>query len=367
MIKYLELERVTRRHEPELTEAVNRVIRSGWYLLGEEVARFEARFAAYCDALACIGVANGLDALSLIFRAYLEMGTMREADEVIVPANTYIASILAISENRLTPVLVEPDSETFTIDPARIEAAITPRTKAILVVHLYGQVCDMDPIRAIARKYSLKIVEDCAQSHGACYKGVKCGSLGDAAGFSFYPGKNLGALGDGGAVTTSDKELETVIRRLANYGTERKYINTYKGKNSRLDEIQAAVLSCKLERLDEETRIRRQIADRYCRLITNPSLRLPVLKEPQQHVWHIYPVLTPHRDQLQAYLLREGIETLIHYPVPPHKQQAYAEWNQLSFPITERIHKEILSIPLYPALTDAETDRIIEALNNWRP
>lgn len=366
MIKYLELEKITRRHEPALSEAVARVVRSGWYLLGKEVANFEHRFANYCGVKACVGVANGLDALSLIFRAYLEMGVMKEGDEVIVPANTYIASILSVSENRLVPVLVEPDIATLNIDPLQIEKAITPRTRAILVVHLYGQVCQMEQIQAIACKYGLKIVEDCAQSHGACYQGVKCGALGDAAGFSFYPGKNLGALGDGGAVTTSDEQLETVIRRLANYGTARKYVNEYKGLNSRLDEIQAAVLSCKLQQLDQETAVRRAIAQRYGREITHPSLQLPQIKSPEEHVWHIYPVLTEQRDALQSYLLNEGIETLIHYPIPPHRQQAYAEWNHLSFPITEQIHQQILSIPLHPALKEEEVDYIIEKLNGWK-
>lgn len=367
MIRYLDLKKITRRYEPALSETVARVVASGWYLLGSEVARFEERFAGYCGTGHCIGVANGLDALSLIFRSYIEMGVMREGDEVIVPANTYIASILAISENRLVPVLVEPDTLRYNIDPEKIEAAVTSRTRAILVVHLYGQTCDMTPICEIASRRGLKIVEDCAQSHGAVYKGTKCGALGDAAGFSFYPGKNLGALGDGGAVTTSDEVLATVIRRIANYGTSRKYINEYKGRNSRLDEIQAATLSLKLEYLDADTRRRRQIALRYRREIVNRAVVLPQVVCEEEHVWHIFPILVEKRDQLQVYLRDAGVETLIHYPVPPHLQQAYREWNELSFPITERIHREELSIPLHPALTDEEVTTVINALNSWQP
>ncbi|MEG1587518.1 MAG: DegT/DnrJ/EryC1/StrS family aminotransferase [Bacteroidales bacterium] len=365
MIKYLELKKITDRYEPELSLAVQRVVNSGWYLLGEEVRNFESQFAEYCGTRYCIGVANGLDALSLIFRTYLEMGVMEEGDEVIVPANTYIASILAISENRLTPVLVEPDPETLNIDPDRIEEVITPRTKAILVVHLYGRVCEMDPIRVLADTYQLRIVEDCAQSHGVRAGEKRCGSLGDAAGFSFYPGKNLGALGDGGAVTTSDEELATMLRQIANYGTSRKYINTYKGRNSRLDEMQAAILSCKLPCLEQENSIRRKIAQRYRSEVRNTLLRLPAVVKEESHVWHVFPILTPYRDLLQTYLKDRGIETLIHYPIPPHKQAAYPEWSHLSFPITELIHRQILSIPLHPALTDAEIDKIIAALNHF--
>lgn len=365
MIKYLELKKITARYEPDLSQAVRRVIDSGWYLLGGEVAQFEADFAEYCGCRYCIGVANGLDALSLILRSYLEMGILAEGDEVIVPANTYIASILAVSENRLTPVLVEPDPCTFNIDPVQIEAAITSRTRAILVVHLYGRICDMGPIRGLADRYRLKIIEDCAQAHGAAYGNIRCGSLGDAAGFSFYPGKNLGALGDGGAVTTSDELLATVLRRIANYGTAQKYVNEYRGRNSRLDEIQAAVLRCKLIRLDQENQIRRHIASRYCSEIENPRIILPEVSDENSHVWHIFPVLTKGRDRLQAYLYQHGIETLIHYPIPPHKQEAYREWNHLSFPITERIHHEILSIPLHPALEEDEINHIISVMNRW--
>lgn len=367
MIRYLDLKKITSRYEPALSQAVARVVASGWYLLGKEVARFEERFAEYCGARHCIGVANGLDALSLIFRSYIEMGVMQEGDEVIVAANTYIASILAISENRLVPVLVEPDTLRYNIDPEKAEAAVTPRTRAILVVHLYGQTCDMTPIREIASRRGLKIVEDCAQSHGAVYKGTRCGALGDAAGFSFYPGKNLGALGDGGAVTTSDEVLATVIRRIANYGTSRKYINEYKGRNSRLDEIQAAVLSLKLEYLDADTLRRRQIALRYRREIVNRAIVLPQVVCEEEHVWHIFPILAEKRDQLQTYLHDAGVETLIHYPVPPHFQQAYREWQNLSFPLTERIHREELSIPLHPALTDEEVTTVINVLNSWQP
>lgn len=367
MIKYLDLKQITERYEPALSQAVARVVASGWYLLGNEVKRFEERFAAYCGTNHCIGVANGLDALSLIFRAYIEMGVMQEGDEVIVPANTYIASILALSENRLKPVLVEPDEVRYNIDPQKIEAAITERTRAILVVHLYGQACDMEPIQEIASRYGLKLVEDAAQAHGAYYQGKRCGALGDAAGFSFYPGKNLGALGDGGAVTTSDEELATIVRRIANYGTSRKYINDYKGRNSRLDEIQAAVLSVKLEQLDADTQVRRDIALRYRKEITNPAIRLPKVANEEEHVWHIFPILTEKRDALQVYLREAGIETLIHYPVPPHQQQAYREWNHLEYPISERIHREELSIPLHPALRDEEVTAIIDALNAWQP
>ncbi|MGL4293393.1 MAG: DegT/DnrJ/EryC1/StrS family aminotransferase [Bacteroidales bacterium] len=365
MIKYLDLKKISGRYEPALSQAVLRTVQSGWYLLGKEVGLFEARFGEYCESAHCIGVANGLDALWLIFRAYLELGVLQEGDEVIVPANTYIASILAVSENRLNPVLVEPDPATLNIDTERIEAAITPRTKAILTVHLYGRISEMDPITAIAEKYGLKVIEDCAQSHGAKYKGIPCGALGDAAGFSFYPGKNLGALGDAGAVTTSDDTLALTIRRLANYGTSRKYVNTYKGRNSRLDEIQAAVLNCKMDRLDEDTELRRQMASRYCAEIRNDLISLPIPGVKESHVWHIFPVLTSHREALQKYLADKGIETLIHYPVPPHLQEAYREWNDRSYPVSERIHREILSIPLNPSLTDEEVTYIIMMLNGF--
>ena len=366
-IDYLPLKAINQHYEPALSEAINEVVASGWYLLGTRVHLFEQAFAAYCQTAHCVGVANGLDALTLIFRAFRELGVLQEEDEVIVPANTYIASVLAVTANGLTPVPVEPSMTTYNIDIAQIEAAITPRTKAILVVHLYGRVCEMDAVMELARRYDLKVVEDCAQSHGAAWQDIRCGAWGDAAGFSFYPGKNLGALGDGGAVTTSDDVLAQSIRCLANYGSSEKYVNRYKGVNSRLDELQAAALLVKLPHLDADTLRRKQIAQAYLQGINHPDIVLPqAVTSLSEHVYHIFAVLTPQRDALQAYLREQGIATLIHYPIAIHKQEAYAEWASLSLPLTEQIHAQELSLPLHPLLSDEEVAYIIQTLNAWK-
>lgn len=385
MIKFLDIQKITESFEPELSQAVQRVIRRGWFLLGEEVAAFESEYADFIGSKHCIGVANGLDALRLILKAWIEMGVMKEGDEVIVPANTYIASILAITDNRLKPILVEPDNRTYNLDISSIEQYITERTRAVMVVHLYGQACWSEQLEQIAARYNLKIIEDNAQAAGAakCTEqgvGKRTGSLGDAAGHSFYPGKNLGALGDGGAVTTDNDELATVIRTLSNYGSIKKYVNDYKGLNSRLDEIQAAVLRVKLPRLDDDNRRRREIAQYYLDCITNPEIilpntdyrfseRNPDLSESNasnlNHVYHLYVIRNPERENLQKYLADNGIQTLIHYPIPPHKQRAYKEWNTLSFPITEQIHSEVLSLPMSPELEKKEIDIIIQKLNHF--
>lgn len=372
MIPFYDLRSLNKKYLPGFLESVQRVMDSGIHMIGRETEEFEHSFAAYCGTKDCIGVGNGLDALTLVLRAYKELGFMQDGDEVIVPANTYIATILSISENRLTPVLVEPDIDTYNIDPANIEAAITERTRAIMVVHLYGQTADMDPIVELARKHKLKIVEDAAQAHGARYREGVAGALGDAGCFSFFPGKNLGALGDAGAVTTSDETLAGVVRSLRNYGearfedlSQRKYMNVYKGRNSRLDEIQAAFLSAKLADLESDTNIRREIANHYLGNIRNAKLTLPFVPDWASPAWHLFVVRTPQRDQLKAYLEDAGIKTLIHYPIPPHKQQAYSEWNHRSYPITEKIHDEVLSIPLAPHLSAGDQRIIVNALNNF--
>jgi len=366
MIKFLDLYTINQNHKEELKQAFNRVLDSGWFIMGSELKQFEADFAAYCETKYSIGVANGLDALTLIIRAYKELGVFKDGDEIIVPSNTYIASILAVSENNLIPVLVEPDINSFNLNPDLIESSITEKTKAILPVHLYGQLCDMQKINAIASKYNLKVIEDCAQSHGASdSEGIYAGNLGNAAGFSFYPGKNLGALGDAGAITTNEDELANAVKALLNYGSEIKYQNKYKGVNSRLDELQAALLGVKLKTLDQETQIRRDIASRYLTEITNPKLILPEIKEPKSHVWHLFVIRTENRDHLQKYLFDNEIQTVIHYPIPPHKQAAYREWNHLHFPVSEKIHTEVLSLPLSPVLTYTEVSRVIEVLNAY--
>jgi len=378
LIKFLDIQKITDSFEPELSEAVNRVIRRGWFLLGEEVARFEKEYASYIGSKHCIGVANGLDALRLILRAYMELGKIKEGDEIIVPANTYIASILAITENQLQPVLVEPDISTYNIDPYLIEEKITERTRAIMIVHLYGQ-CSMHPeIERLVNKYNLLLIEDNAQAAGAFYTTPslsdstfkRTGSLGHAAGHSFYPGKNLGALGDAGAVTTDDDELAYVIRAIANYGSSKKYINDYKGINSRLDEIQAAVLRVKLPILDADNKRRREIAQYYCENIKHPDIILPINSSAQQqistsknHVFHLFVIRHPRRDELQKYLADNGIQTLIHYPVPPHKQKAYKEWNYLTFQVTEQIHREVLSLPMSQVLNDDEVEKVVRIIN----
>jgi dTDP-4-amino-4,6-dideoxygalactose transaminase len=379
MVKFLDIQKITSSYEPELSQAIKRVVDSGWYLLGEEVKAFEQEYACYIGTSNCIGVGNGLDALRLIFKAYIQMGMMHEGDEVIVPANTYIASILAISDSGLKPVLVEPDIDTLNLDISCIEQSITSRTKAIMVVHLYGQVCWAKELISLAKKYHLKIIEDNAQAVGAVCQmtassqqlEAKSGALGDAAGHSFYPGKNLGALGDGGAVTTDDDELASVIRALGNYGSSEKYVNDYQGLNSRLDEIQAAVLRVKLKRLDEDNKHRREIAMYYLENILSPDLTLPKTNKQQliindlSCVWHLFVIRHPKRHKLQQFLKDKGIQTLIHYPVPPYQQKAYREWNQLSFPITEKIHNEVLSLPISQVMTIEEARRVVDSVNGF--
>jgi len=365
MIPFLDLKKINAQYQTELKDACSRVIDSGWYVLGNEVAEFEKEFATYCETKYCLGVANGLDALVLILRAYIELGVMQKGDEVIVPSNTYIASILAISENGLTPVLVEPDTNTFNLDPKLIEQAITNKTKAILTVHLYGQVTGMDEIIVIAKKHNLKVIEDCAQAHGALYKGKKVGSLGDAAGFSFYPGKNLGALGDGGAITTNDCELTEVLKAIRNYGSHKKYENKYQGMNSRLDEIQAAMLRVKLRYLDNETQRRVEIANAYRDGIKNPLIKLPEWSLDESHVFHLFVIKTKKRDALQKHLVDNNVQSLIHYPTPPHKQKAYSEYSSICLPITESIHEQVISLPIGPMLTDYEVEKVISCLNSF--
>lgn len=361
MVKFLDLHKINERFRTEIDERIKKVLDSGWYILGKEGEIFEKNFASYCGVKHAIGAANGLDALKLIIKAY----GFGEGDEIIVPANTYIASILAITDNRCTPVLVEPDINTYNINPDLIEEKITPKTKAIMVVHLYGQAVEMEKILQLAKKYDLKIIEDSAQAHGAVYQGKKTGNLGDASGFSFYPGKNLGCLGDGGAVTTNDDELAEKIRALRNYGSHVKYENIYKGCNSRLDEIQAAVLDVKLQYLDADNEKRRKIAKVYRENIKNPLIAPPQVKQELSHVWHVFPVRVGNRDGFKKYLADKGIETLIHYPIPPHKQAAYKEWNNLSFPITEKIHEEIILIPISPVMTDEEIQKVVDVVNQW--
>ncbi|MDR6405347.1 MULTISPECIES: DegT/DnrJ/EryC1/StrS aminotransferase family protein [Chryseobacterium] len=366
MIKFLDLQKINLQYQNEIETKLLEVFRSGWYLMGNQLSNFEKNLSDYIGAKHSIGVANGLDALRLILRAYMEMGVMKAGDEVIVPSNTYIASILAISDNGLTPVLVEPEINTYNIDISKIEEKITSKTKGILIVHLQGRVVFSDELTEIAKKHNLKIIEDNAQAIGAAWKGKKTGNLGDAAGFSFYPGKNLGALGDAGAVTTNDDDLAKTIRALANYGSNQKYVNIYKGLNSRLDEIQAAVLDVKLQYIDNENNIRRQIAKRFIDEINNPAIILPEYPaDENEHVWHLFVIRSEKRDQLQAYLTENGIQTLIHYPIPPHKQEAYKEWNDLSFPISEKIHDEVLTLPLSPVMSEEEISRIIAVTNTF--
>ncbi|MNS32389.1 dTDP-3-amino-3,6-dideoxy-alpha-D-galactopyranose transaminase [compost metagenome] len=366
MIKFLDLQKVNMLHQEAIETRLLNVFRSGWYLLGNELKIFEQNLQKYIGSRHAIGVANGLDALRLILRAYIELGVMKKGDEIIVPSNTYIASILAISDNGLVPVLVEPDINTYNIDTSKIEAAITGRTKGILIVHLYGRLVFNNDLQLLAQKYNLKVIEDNAQAIGAEYQGIKAGNLGDAAGFSFYPGKNLGALGDAGAITCNDEVLANTIRALANYGSNQKYVNIYQGLNSRLDEIQAAVLDVKLCYIDQENDRRREIAKRYTKEITNPVIVLPEMPESElEHVWHLFVIRTAARDILQQYLSENGIHTLIHYPIPPHKQEAYKDMNDLSFVISEQIHKEVLSLPISPVMTDEEVTSVIDIINNW--
>lgn len=362
MINFLNLKKINERYEPEISLRVNRVIKSGWYILGEEVENFEKNFAAYCGTKYAISCANGLDALRLIINAY----GFGSGDEIVVPANTYIASILAISQNGCKPVLVEPDEKTYNINIDLIEQKITEKTKAIMPVHLYGQAVEMEKIYELAKKYNLKIIEDAAQAHGACYRGKRTGHLGDIAGFSFYPGKNLGCLGDGGCVTTDNEQLASNIRVLRNYGSNRKYSHIKKGFNSRLDEIQAAVLDIKLKRLDEDNQKRRNIAHFYCKNIKNPRVILPKTYDDKAHVWHLFVIRSEKRDDLQKYLYEKGIETLIHYPIPPHKQIAYEEMKKERFPVSEKLHREVLSLPMSPILEYDELSYIVDILNSWK-
>ncbi len=366
MIQFLDLKRVTELHGDEIHQAATKVVSSGWYLQGKSVAMFENNYAEYIGTQHCIGVGNGLDALTLIYRAFVELGIMQKGDEVIVPANTYIASILAITENGLKPVLVEPNIETLEIDDRYIEKVITPKTRSIMIVHLYGRCAYTEKIAAICKKYNLKLVEDNAQAHGCRYGIQRTGSLGDAAGHSFYPGKNLGALGDGGAVTTNDTQLADCIRALANYGSSKKYVFKYCGRNSRLDEIQAAILDVKLRHLDDDNHKRQQIASYYYTHLSNPLITQPQQLDDAQNVYHIFPVLCPKRDELQQYLAEQGIQTLIHYPIPPHQQECYREWRKKSLPITEQIHRQELSLPISPILTEPEAATIVNAINHFQ-
>ena len=365
MINYLSLQKITALHESEITTAVNQVLHSGWYLQGEHIALFEKNYAQYIGTKYCVTCGNGLDALCLIFRAYIELGLLKEGDEIIVPANTYIATILSITENHLTPILVEPDINTFELDEQLIEQAITPRTRAIMLVHLYGRCAYTAFIGDICKRHNLLLLEDNAQAHGCHFGNNRTGSLGHAAAHSFYPGKNLGALGDAGAVTTDDEQLAQTIRSLANYGSTRKYEFTFKGKNSRMDEIHAAVLNVKLPYLDKENQRRKQIAKAYLEGINNPQTTL-IKDNDRDNIYHIFPILCPSRDRLQQYLKDNGIETMIHYPIPPHQQEVYKEWNEQHYPITEFIHQQELSLPCNPTMTDEEVYQIIDSINMYQ-
>ncbi|WP_323957711.1 DegT/DnrJ/EryC1/StrS family aminotransferase [Aeromonas caviae] len=384
MINFHDLKAINNQYQQELKDACARVIDSGWYIMGNELTQFETEFAAYCGTKHAIGVANGLDALILTLRAWKELGKLKAGDEVIVQANTYIASVLAITENDLVPVLVEPNPASYNLDPATLVAAITPKTKAILPVHLYGQLCPMSDIMAIAKAHNLLVLEDCAQAHGAEINGKRAGNWGDAAAFSFYPGKNLGALGDAGAITTNNDELAQTLKALRNYGSHKKYENLYQGVNSRLDEIQAAMLRVKLRHLEAETARRQQIAAMYCEGINNPRIALPLnvafttnnsqlttnnstlsIQHYKQHVWHLFVVRCENREALQQHLTDNGVQTLIHYPIPPHKQQAYRQYAEMQLPLTEQIHQQVLSIPLDPTMSDEAVQQVIAAMNEF--
>lgn len=380
MIKFLDIQKINKQYSTELKDAAAAVIDSGWYLLGEKNNDFEKKLAEYIGSRNAIGVANGLDALRLILKGYIEMGVMCEGDEVIVPANTYIASLLAITDNNLIPVLVEPDLNSYNLNISLVEQNITNRTKAIMVVHLYGKICWSKDLELLAAKYSLKIIEDNAQGIGAQYissdnsstKNIvkNAGNLGHAAGFSFYPGKNLGALGDAGAVTTNDDALAEIVRALGNYGSKEKYLNEFKGLNSRMDELQAAFLEIKLKYINFENQRRREIANFYLQNIRNPHIILPEFQgatalDDQSHVWHLFVIRTSNRDKLQSFLSRNGIQTLIHYPTPPHKQMAYKEFKNLKLPVAEKIHQEVLSLPISPVMSNADCEKIVAAINNY--
>ncbi|TNB63744.1 DegT/DnrJ/EryC1/StrS family aminotransferase [Campylobacter helveticus] len=362
MVKFLDLKKVNERFNKEFEVKFKELLDSGWFLLGEQTKLFEKQFANYCGVEHCIGVANGLDALRLIIRAF----DFEKGSEILVPANTYIASILAISDNDCKPILIEPELRTYNIDPNRIEANISSKTKAIMVVHLYGKVCDMDKISTIAQKYSLKLIEDCAQAHGAIYSGQRVGSFGNAAGFSFYPGKNLGALGDAGAVLCKDEALATKIRALANYGSLKKYENIYQGLNSRLDELQAGILSIKLKMLDKDNEARRRIAQIYLKNIKHKDVILPCCEKEEGHVWHCFVIRTPFRDALVKYLKQNDIETIIHYPIAPHKQECYKDLSHLSLPLSEQIHNEVLSLPISPVMSEEDVLKVADLINNFK-
>jgi len=367
MIPFLNLQSVNQQHQTELKEACSRVIDSGWYLMGKELESFERQFSDYCGTKYCVGVANGLDALTLTLRAWKELGKLECGDEVIVQANTYIASILAITENNLIPVFVEPDEITFNLSLVLTEKAITPKTKVILPVHLYGQISDMPAIMALAKKHNLLVLEDCAQAHGAQIEDKKAGHWGDAGAFSFYPGKNLGALGDAGAVTTDDKNLACTVRALGNYGSQKRYENSYQGRNSRLDEIQAAMLNVKLKYLEKNIEARRVISTRYRNEIKNKFITFPEVSDTLSHVWHLFVIRSKQRSLLQQYLADKGIDTLIHYPIPTHKQEAFFEYESLQLPLTEKIQSEIISLPLYPTMSEEMVTVVIDALNQFHP
>lgn len=371
MIKFLDIQKINQQYQEQFQQKMKLVLDKGWYILGDEVKSFESNFGAFCGVKKCIGVGNGFDALVLIFKGYIELGKLQKGDKVIVPANTYIASILAILQADLVPVLVEPKYDTFNIDPDLIQRKITSKTKAILAVHLYGQLSDMETLNTIAKQNNVLLIEDAAQAHGAMLrqtrlgKGLKAGNLSDAAAFSFYPGKNLGALGDAGAITTNDEALAKVLFALRNYGSEQKYHNDYSGVNSRLDELQAAFLNVKLPHLDRENQSRREIAKKYVSGIKNDKIILPAWDLTNNHVFHLFVIRTPKRAELQEYLKQNNIETIIHYPIPPHQQKAFESWNTLSFPITEKIHAEVLSLPISPLMSEDEVNYIITVLNRY--
>ncbi len=371
MINFLDLKTINLQYKEEFTKAFENLLESGWFILGENVKKFEKEFAEFCGVKNCIGVANGLDALILIFEGYKELGVINKGDEVLVPSNTYIATILAISKADLVPVLVEPNIHTFLLDENLIEEKITLKSKVILPVHLYGRLCNMEAINNIARKYNLKVIEDCAQSHGAKSNHIMCGNIADASGFSFYPGKNLGALGDGGAVTTNDDKLAQTITALRNYGSHKKYQNIYKGINSRLDEIQAAFLTIKLKYLNSDNERRRIIAQYYINNIKNDLVILPYSKQTNiedlhSNVWHVFAVRVEEREKFQKYLTENGIQTVIHYPIPPHKQRAYSNWNNDSYPISEKIHSQIISLPISPVMKPEDVEMVCKVINSYK-
>lgn len=365
MIEFLDLKKINSQYSKEFETELHNIISNGWFILGENVNKFEVEYAKYCGAKYCVGVANGLDALILILRAYKELGRLNDGDEVIVPANTYIATILAITENNLTPILVEPDINSYNINPKLIEEKISKKTKAIIAVHLYGQVVEMNLINNIAKKHGLYVFEDAAQAHGAKSGNLVTGNMADAAGFSFYPGKNLGALGDAGAITTNDSELANTIKYLRNYGSNKKYYNEFKGLNSRLDEIQAAFLRLKLKNLDDDNAKRRKIAQFYLNNIKNKNIILPSCNDMNAHVWHLFVIRTNKRSELQTFLSENKIQTLVHYPIPPHKQIAYTDMSNLHLPISEQIHNEVLSIPISSVLDINEVEYIVEKINKF--